>query len=140
MEALSSSLFETEVAEDTLVVTPVKNLGEFDCTLLCPRLGEEVADLLKLWETTDITNVIIDFHKIDYCGSTALGFLVELRKQVSKRGGKMILCGVSDHEQEILAVTKLDTLLSICRTREESIHHVRLGSEAHGSKPVTKGN
>ena len=121
MDALSSALFEIEVTEDTLVVTPVTNLGEFDYARFRTRFEAEAESLLNLWETTDAKNLIIDFHRTDYFGSTALGFLVGLRKRVQSRKGEMVLCCLSDHETEILAVTKLGKMWSICPSREEAL-------------------
>jgi hypothetical protein len=37
----------------------------------------------------------------------------------------MAFCGVSDHEREILKVTKLDGLWPICDSREEALKAVQ---------------
>jgi anti-anti-sigma factor len=67
----------------------------------------------------------LDFHKTGYYGSTALGFFVKLWKKVSKRKGRMVFCNVSDHEKEILQITKLDQLWPICSSKIEVLRAVR---------------
>lgn len=118
----SHPLFEIETEGDTVVVTPTTNLGEFDYQ----ELVEEADELLKLLEgTADKRNVVVDFHRTDYFGSTALGFLLKLRKITSGRQGEMALCGVSEHEREILASTKLDSLWPIVESREQALESVK---------------
>lgn len=36
----------------------------------------------------------------------------------------MAFCNLSDHEREILAITKLDSLWAICDSREETLQRV----------------
>jgi anti-anti-sigma factor len=121
MDAPALSLFETELAEDTLIITPIRSLGEFECA----HIDDDAERLWKLWGTIDAKNVIVDFHRTDYCGSTALGLLVELRQRVQSRKGRMLLCGVSAHEREIFAVTRLDSLWLVCSSREEALGIIR---------------
>ena len=63
---------------------------------------------------------IMDFHKTDYYGSTALGFFVKLWKRVRERNGRMIFCNVSEQEREILTVMRLDKLWAIRASRDEA--------------------
>jgi len=63
-------------------------------------------------------------HKADYYGSTALGFFLKLRQRVRRWNGRMALCNVSDHEKEILQITKLDHLWPISSSRIEALEAV----------------
>ena len=83
MDSPAQALFEVEFLEDTMIVTPNRNLSEFEYD----HIEEEARRLLKLWETTDVKNVIVDFYRTDYCGSTALGLLVKLWNHVQSRKG-----------------------------------------------------
>jgi anti-anti-sigma factor len=67
----------------------------------------------------------MDFSRTDYYGSTALAFFVNVWKAVRRHQGHMSFCSVSDHERQILSLTRLDTLWSICGTREEALEAVR---------------
>jgi len=104
----------------TIVVTPSTNLSE----LAFERIETEAAEVFDLLDKQPRRNVVIDFQQTDYYGSTALSFFVKLWKRVRQAGGEMVFCNVSDHEREILEVTKLDALWGIYPTREEALAHV----------------
>jgi anti-anti-sigma factor len=112
--------FEVERKGQTLVVTPRTNLRELDYEAIEAGAGE----ILHLLGNGTIRNVVLDFHRTDYYGSTALGFFVKLWKRVRDRNGRMAFCGVSEHEREILRATNLDGLWPICSSRQEAFEAV----------------
>jgi anti-anti-sigma factor len=112
-----SSLFELELDGETLIVTPTHDLGEFGMY----RFDEEAPTLLRFWNESATRNVVVDFHRTDYFGSTTLGLLVKVHQFVKKRGGKMVICGVSRHENEVFLRTRLDSLWPICPSRDEAL-------------------
>ncbi len=116
-----NKLFEIEREDETLIVTPALDLSEVDYSQI-EEGGEEILDLLK---RACVRNLVLDFHRTDYYGSTALGFFVKLWKWVSKQNGKMAVCNLSEHEREILAFTRLDMLWPIGSSREEALAAVR---------------
>jgi len=116
-----SPIFEFERQGKTLIVTPVADLRELDY----PQIEAGAREMLHLLKNGAIANVVIDFHKTDYYGSTALGFFVCVWKKIRTRGGKMAFCNISDHELEILNVTRLDKLWPICSSRAEAIRCVQ---------------
>jgi anti-anti-sigma factor len=114
-------VFEVEQEGATLVVTPLTDLREFEYQ------GIEAggAGALSLLEGGAVKNVVLDFRRTDYYGSTALGFFVKLWRRVSGRGGRMAFCNLSAHEREVLRVTRLDSLWPICGSREEALKVVQ---------------
>jgi len=117
----TTSLFEVERAGDVVVVTPTADLREFEY-----RDIEAAAQvLLDLLGTAGVKRVVLDFHKTDFYGSTALGFFLRLWKRVSAQGGRMAFCNVSEQEREVLAVTRLDGIWPICGSKEEALTAVR---------------
>ena len=114
-------LFDIERQDDVVVVTPTADLREFEYQDI-QAAAEGILDLLG---APGVKGVVLDFHRTDYYGSTALGFFIRLWKRVSARGGRMAFCNVSEHEREILTVTRLDTLWPVCRSREEALKLVR---------------
>jgi anti-anti-sigma factor len=102
-------IFDVEQSQETLIITPLKNLYELDYQEI--QLGGR--ELLELLSTAPVKNVIMDFHKTEGFGSTALGFFVRLWKKVRQRNGSMAFCNLSDNEKEILQITKLDGLWNI---------------------------
>ncbi len=81
--------------------------------------------VLELMERADFRIAIVDFHRTNYFGSAALGLLVEMRKQLRKCNGGMVLCGISDNELEILRVTGLEAMWPICTSRENALRMLR---------------
>lgn len=115
-----SGPFEVERLVATLIVTILNDLRELNYK----EVEAGGKDILELLENGTIKNVVLDFHKSDYYGSTALAFFVKLWKRVKQCQGCMVFCGLSDHEKEILKVTHLDGLWSICSTRDEALQAV----------------
>ncbi len=110
-------LFEIEREGDTLIVTPHTDLSEVDFG----QIEEGAREILELLKNSYGTNLILDFRRTDYYGSTALGFFVKLWKWVCAHDGKMAVCNLSNHEREILAITRLDSLWPICASRDEAL-------------------
>jgi len=117
----AGGIFEIEQQGDTIIAAPAVDLREFDFQ----RIEEGAERILDLLNAPGIKNVVLDFHKTDYYGSTALGFFLKLWKRVRVRNGRMAFCNVSEHEKEILQVTKLDHLWSICSSRSEALKAVK---------------
>ena len=116
----NAPLFALAHAENAILVTPQRDLSEFDFA----QIETEVAEILGQISKDAGLNVVVDFSKIDYCGSTARGFFTTLFKKTRYRGGEMAFCNVSPGEREVLRVTRLDTLWPICDTLEDAMEAV----------------
>jgi anti-anti-sigma factor len=92
--------------------------------MLFQEIKNEIGNLRCVLGDATIKNVIVDFAMTDFFGSSALGMLLSVRKEVHVRGGRMALCNLSEHEVEILGVTKLDHLWPICTSRTEALRAV----------------
>jgi anti-anti-sigma factor len=113
-------LFEIERHGEVVVIVPTTDLREFEYQAI-EAGASGILDLIRLPE---VKGVVVDFCRTDAYGSTALGFFLRMWKRVSDRGGRMAFCNVSEHEREVLAVTRLDTLWPICSSREEALEAV----------------
>jgi anti-sigma B factor antagonist len=60
-------------------------------------------------------HLLLDFTNVKYLNSMELGTLVTLHKQVEATGGRLTLFNLSAQVFELFAVTRLDTVLGICR-------------------------
>jgi len=118
---MATGAFEVGRECHTLLVTALMDLRELDYS----KIEAGASDILNLLGNGTIKNVVLDFHKTDFYGSTALGFFVKLWKRVRDREGRLAFCGVSDHERESLKVTNLDGLWPICPSREEAVRAVQ---------------
>ena len=56
---------------------------------------------------------LVDFSDTQYIDSSGLGVLVMLTKTVGKFGGELHLANLNDDLRSLLALSKLDTILSI---------------------------
>ena len=118
---LAEPIFAIEQQNDTIIVIPTVDLRELDYQ----RIEEGAKNVVDHLNGTGTKNVVMDFHKTDYCGSTALVFFVKLWMKVRRQNGRMAFCNVSDHEKDILQVTKLDHLWPICSLRSEALEAVK---------------
>jgi anti-anti-sigma factor len=114
-------LFEVEREGDVVVVTPRADLHEFEYQDI-DAAAQGVLDLLG---TAEVKGIVLDFQRTDSYGSAALGFFLRLWERVSGQGGRMAFCNVPEHGREVLAVTRLDGIWPICRSREEALKAVR---------------
>jgi anti-anti-sigma factor len=117
-------LFQMQVDGDTLILSPTSNLSELELSYF----DEEFRAVIQKLEDAGYRNVVLDFEGTDYYGSTALGFFLKLWKRVRRVDGNMAFCNVSSHEQEVLRLTRLDTLWPVCGTREQALDRLRPGN------------
>ena len=120
---MKSMIFDFEHSGDTLFLIPNIDLRELEFDALEAGANEVFEEL----NSETITNVILDFHRTDYYGSTALAFFVKFWKRIKSRGGTMVFCNVSPHEREILELTNLTSLWPICDSREDALALIDAG-------------
>jgi anti-anti-sigma factor len=118
--ASSSELFELQHEGDTVIVIPTVDMREFEYQ----RIESGAKHVFELVESGRANNVVMDFSKTDYYGSTALGFFLKLWTRVTSRGGRMAFCNISAHEREILEITMLHRLWPIYSSRKEALERV----------------
>jgi anti-anti-sigma factor len=111
-------LFDIQKQGETLILSPKTNMSELELS----SFDDETRAVMRQFEEAGLRNVVLDFTGTDYYGSTALGFFIKLWKRVRNVDGKMAFCNVSDHEREVLKLTRLDSLWTICGSRDEAMH------------------
>jgi anti-anti-sigma factor len=60
-------------------------------------------------------HLLLDFTNVDFITSVELGTLVSLHKKMKASGGRLTLFNLNLQVFEVFAVTRLETLLGICR-------------------------
>ena len=92
-------------------------------SMMDPAELERVAqDLYRLIEAEDRRKIIMDFEKVQYMSSQALGILMAMRKKLGAlKNTKLILCSVCPPLQQLLKITGLDKLLIIKPTQHEAL-------------------
>ena len=80
------------------------------------------AFVVGLVDEQDKRKLVLDFEKVTYLSSQAIGIVLTLNKKLSGlSGSKLVLCGVGPKLQELIKITRLDRILTIKPTQKEAI-------------------
>jgi anti-anti-sigma factor len=92
-------------------------------SLMDPIELEQIAQqLYKLIDEQDRRQIILDFAKVQYLSSQAIGILLAMQKKLSALGkSSLVLCGVGARLMELLRITRLDRVLTIKPSQKEAI-------------------
>ncbi len=92
-------------------------------SMMDPAELERIAqDLYHLIEAEDRRKIILDFEKVQYMSSQALGIVMAMRKKMAAlKNSKLILCSVCPPLQQLLKITGLEKLLTIKPTQREAV-------------------
>ena len=85
------------------------------------RIG---AGLFRLIDDDKRDRLVLDFTKVQYLSSQAIGIILTLNKKLtgtSAGGQNLILCGVGPQLMQLLKITRLDRILMIKTTQKEAI-------------------
>jgi anti-sigma B factor antagonist len=88
------------------------------------EIVHETDELLQLINTSLPTNLVIDLLRADYLGTVMLGAVVKLWKRIAQCGGNLVLCNVSENVLQVLRLTKLDTIWTICGSRDQALRTI----------------
>ena len=92
-------------------------------SLMDPIELEQIAQqLYKLIDEQDRRRIILDFEKVQYLSSQAIGILLAMQKKLSAlKKSDLVLCGVGARLMELLRITRLDRVLTIKPSQKEAI-------------------
>lgn len=79
-------------------------------------LIKEVDDLLEQGKN----KFVIDLSDLRYMNSSGLNVLIQLLTKTRTRGGESVICNVSKKVNELLIITKLNTLFKVTENKEEA--------------------
>jgi anti-sigma B factor antagonist len=78
--------------------------------------------LYRLVDDEDKRKIILDFEKVTYLSSQAIGIVLTMNKKLSSLPhSKLILCGVGVRLMELIKITRLDRILTIKPTQREAV-------------------
>jgi anti-sigma B factor antagonist len=79
-------------------------------------------ELNRLIDEEDRRRLILDFERVQYVSSQALGIVMAVRKKLAALPhSKLVLCSVCDPLMKLLKITALDKVLTIKKTQKEAI-------------------
>lgn len=80
-------------------------------------------NLYRLVDEEDRRRIILDFEKVQFLSSQAIGIVLTMNKKLSAlKNSKLVLCGVGAKLMELLKITRLDRLLTIKPSQREAIN------------------
>jgi anti-sigma B factor antagonist len=107
----------------------VQQIG--DCTIVeftSPSLMDTIEldqiaqQLYKLVDEQDRRQLVLDFERVQYLSSQAIGLLMGVQKRLAAlKKSKLVLCGIGARLGELLRITRLDKVLSIKPSQKEAI-------------------
>jgi anti-anti-sigma factor len=115
------TLFESEQSGDTMIVMPMKDMGEFEMASIAAGQPSAFDQLVQL---TDGFDVVLDLSHTDYFGSSTIGLFNRLVSHVHAQSRKIAFCNLSEHEKEVINITHINRLWDMKASRDEALEYV----------------
>jgi anti-anti-sigma factor len=94
-------------------------------SLMNPQDLERVgSQLFRMVDEEKRTHVVLDFGKVKYLSSQAIGIILTLNKKLtggSAGGDGLVLCGVGPQLMQLLKITRLDRILTIKSSQQDAV-------------------
>jgi anti-sigma B factor antagonist len=92
-------------------------------SLMDPVQLEEIGkSIYRLVDEEDRRWIVLDFEKVTYLSSQAIGIVLNVNKKLSAlKNSKLILCGVGARLMELIKITRLDRILTIKPSQREAV-------------------
>lgn len=93
--------------------------------------GEETSEVLACvnrWLAGDIRKIILDLSKVRWMNSHGIGILMACYASVSRVSGRIGICRIPDQLQQMIKISKVDTLFDQFDSVDEGLSRLRSGS------------
>ena len=84
------------------------------------ELDALAAELYQLVDKMDRKKLIVDFTKVQFLASAAIGVVTALHQKSQAIKGTLVLCGFRKEIHKIFEITRLTKLLKICPSEKEA--------------------
>jgi anti-anti-sigma factor len=64
-------------------------------------------------EQSDPASILLNFQDVNYINSTGIALIVGLLAQARKSHRRLVVCGLSEHYQEIFRITRLSDFMQM---------------------------
>ena len=89
----------------------------FEIDGIIDELGaESLKDRFKELDIETINELVLDFANVGYIGSAGVGKLLSFYKELSAKGGKLRIENASGIVEELLTITRMDTVFCVSTT------------------------
>ncbi len=104
-----------DIGDVTLVVFTTNKILDDQ---VIQSIGEQ---LFSLVDSMGKKNILLNFNKVEYLSSAALGKLISLHKRVLGVKGKLALCCIAPSIFEVFEITGLKKVFRIFDTEQEAL-------------------
>jgi anti-sigma B factor antagonist len=113
-------LLEVQIIDNVAVVNFVAS------RILDDQVIEQVGEQLNsLVEQSGHQRILLNFNKVEYLSSAALGKLVVLRKKVETAKGKLALSNIDETIFEAFKITGFDRIFKIFSDEQEALQYLQ---------------
>jgi anti-sigma B factor antagonist len=90
------------------------------------ELQQVGAELYQLVDEQDLRQIVLDFEKVQFVSSQAIGILMGLHNRLAAlKKSALVLCSLSERLKELLTITRLDRVLKIKPSQREAVRSLR---------------
>jgi len=82
-------------------------------------IGEELYDLVNKGRK----KIVLDFTKVQFLSSSALGVLIMLRKKAAAIKGEVAICGLRKELMKVFEITNLTKMFAFAANEETALAH-----------------
>lgn len=84
-------------------------------------LKELQPQLFHLVDEQGHDKIILDLSAVRDISSQFIGLIIAMHQKVARKRGKLVLCGLNDKISELMALTRLDRVITIKPTAGDSV-------------------
>ncbi len=84
------------------------------------QMGEQLYELV---DTRNCRKLILDFSKVKFLASAAIGVLMNLHKKSQAIKGQFVLCGLREDLMRVFKIMKLDRVLTFFPNEDAALAH-----------------
>ena len=114
-------IFAVESQSETLIITPNRNIGNLSET----PVQAEWQEILNRIAAGNVRHVVFDLKFVRYLGSSMIEAMLLIWKRLRRRRGRLAVCNASQIASEILELSNLPAIWSICESRDQALAAVQ---------------
>ena len=118
---------DEELRSDRYGPTQVVHLGSAYNSLNESSVESVESFLLKCADDPGTKNLVVDLSHTQYFGSRFIEALFRAHNRMKRKGGKFALSGLQPYPEEVVRISRLDTIWTLYRNAEEAVRS--LGGE-----------
>lgn len=110
-----------------LLIHPIRDVmivNFQDASILDTALVEAIGqELYGLVEGQNRKKIVLDFAKVQFLSSSALGVLITLRKKAAAIKGDIVVCSLRKELMKVFEITNLTKLFTFKTNEEQALAH-----------------